>query len=291
LKPMDEDQQDKATTYATMMEHTRLVDVVKSIQICFDPHTQPTNIEDDRVLLEQYYEFEKMMDGCLAEEDIALNQMGQNQARSMWIVRMEIDPETLLDKNITMDDIHFAITNSHYGGDISCAFSDYNSDNLVFRIRVNSTLFGKNKKKGAAETLDQSDEIYLLKNFQDTLLNNIVLRGVNHIENVIARKIQNSVKKVEQMPAIKKGHYDVVEDKHMPLKKDDGKFVKHDIWVLDTTGTNMREALALDYVDPTRMLSNDIREIFDVLGIEAARQMIQHEMMEVIIMRPNDLQS
>jgi hypothetical protein len=29
-----------------------------------------------------------------------------------------------------------------------------------------------------AESLDQTDEIYLLKNFQDTLLNNIVLRGV-----------------------------------------------------------------------------------------------------------------
>jgi DNA-directed RNA polymerase II subunit RPB1 len=87
---------------------------------------------------------------------------------------------------------------------------------------------------------------------------------------------------VEQMPAIKKGVYDVAKDKEMPLKKDDGKFVKHDIWVLDTTGTNMLEAMALDYVDPTRMLSNDIREVFNVLGIEAARQMIQNEMMEVM---------
>jgi len=282
LNPIDEEDQDKATTYATMMEHTRLVDVVKSIQICFDPNTNTTNIVDDRLLLEQYYEFEKMIDGCLAEEDIALNNGTQMPHRSMWIIRMEMDSETLLDKNITMDDIHFAINNSHYGSDISCVFSDYNSDNLVFRIRVNSALFGKSKKKGVAETLDQSDEIYLLKNFQDTLLNNIVLRGVNNIENVIARKIQNSVKKVEQMPAIKKGQYDVASDNQMPLKKDDGKFVKHDIWVLDTTGTNMLEAMALDYVDPTRMISNDIREVFDVLGIEAARQMIQNEMMDVM---------
>jgi len=282
LKPMDEDDQDKATTYATMMEHTRLVDVVKTIQICFDPNYQTTNIEEDQLLLEQYYEFEKMMEGCLGDEDMELNQIGQTPQRSMWIVRMEMDAETLLDKNITMDDIHFAINNSQYGNEISCVFSDYNSDKLVFRIRVNSSLFGKNKKKGVAETLDQSDEIYLLKNFQDALLNNIVLRGVNKIENVIARKIQNSVKKVEQMPAIKKGLYDVTKDKEMPLKKDDGKYVKHDIWVLDTTGTNMLETMALDYVDPTRMISNDIREVFNVLGIEAARQMIQNEMMEVM---------
>ena len=32
---------------------------------------------------------------------------------------MEMDTETLLEKNITMDDIHFAINSSH-GDDISC---------------------------------------------------------------------------------------------------------------------------------------------------------------------------
>ena len=44
----------------------------------------------------------------------------------------------------------------------------------------------------------------------------------------------------------------------------------------------MLETLALDYVDPTRTMSNDIREVFNILGIEAARQMIYMEMMEVM---------
>ena len=113
-------------------------------------------------------------------------------------------------------------------------------------------------------------------------MNNIVLRGVNNIQNVTARKIQNSVKKVESLPIIKKGGYDVVKDKDLHIKKEDGKFVKNDIWVLDTTGTNLLEALALDYVDPSRTISNDIREEFNILGIEAARQMIYLEMMDVM---------
>jgi DNA-directed RNA polymerase II subunit RPB1 len=98
----------------------------------------------------------------------------------------------------------------------------------------------------------------MLKNFQDSLLNNIVLRGVNGIDNVIARKLQNNV------------------------LKEEGKYVKKDIWVLDTTGSNMLEILALDFIDPARTYSNDIREVFDVLGIEAARQMIYNEMSEVM---------
>ena len=278
LKPIDESNQDKATTYSTMIEYTRLVDVVRTVQICFEPNQDSTSIDEDTVLMEKFFEFEKMVTECIDADD----QTNAPNIKSKWIVRLELDPETLLDKNITTDDIHFAISNSQYGNDISCVYSDYNNDKLVFRIRVNSAILNKNKKKGVAETLDQSDDIYLLNNFQDALLNNIVLRGVSNITNVIARKIQNSVKKVESMPVIKKGMYSVVNEKDMPIKMEDGKYVKNDIWVLDTTGTNLLDALALDFIDPTRTSSNDIREIFNVLGIEAARYSIYQEMMEVM---------
>jgi DNA-directed RNA polymerase II subunit RPB1 len=254
LKTIDHTDKDKASNYATMMSHTRLVDVVKSIQICFDPNEQSTSITEDRQLMEQYYEFERIMNEC---NGTAMTPDDTPQ-RSKWLIRMEMDAETLLDKNITMDDIHFAVSNSHFAGDVSCVYSDYNSDKLVFRIRMSNNIFTKGKKRGVADTLDQSDEIYLLKNFQDSLLNNIVLRGINGIDNVLARKVQNMV------------------------IKEDGKYVTKDTWVLDTTGSNLLEALALDFIDPARTLSNDIREVFDVLGIEAARQMIFNELSEVM---------
>ena len=281
LKPVDEGDQEKATAYATMMEHTRLVDVTRNIKLCFEPSLEATTISEDQLLMEQYHEFEKMMSDCISPDDL-MDVENIRQSQSKWVVRLELDAEEMLDRNITMDDVHFAVTNSQFGNDISCVFSDYNSDKLVFRIRVNSNILSKNKKKGVAETLDQSDDIYLLNNFQDALMNNIVLRGVSNIENVIARKIQNSVKKVDDMPVIKKGQYSVANDKDMSIRKEDGKYVKSDIWVLDTTGTNLMAAFALDYIDATRTLSNDIREVYDVLGIEAARQMIMTEMMDVM---------
>jgi DNA-directed RNA polymerase II subunit RPB1 len=252
LKPMDEVNQEKATQYATMMEHTKLIDVIKSVQICFDPNDKTTTIVDDQLLMEQYYEFEEMIGECLGTQTDTLTQ------KSKWIIRLEISPETLLDTNITMDDIHFAITNSH-GNDISCVYSDYNSNNLIFRIRLNSNIFNKTKKqKGLPDTLDQSDEIYMLRNFQDNLLNNIVLRGVNGIRNVMPRKLQNSV------------------------VRDEGKYTRKDTWVLDTTGTNLMEVMGLDYIDVNRTYSNDIKEVFDVLGIEAARQIIYNEFVDVM---------
>jgi hypothetical protein len=58
--------------------------------------------------------------------------------------------------------------------------------------------------------------------------------------------------------------------------------VKQDIWVLYTIGTNMLDVLGLDYIDPNRTYSNDIIEIFNVLGMEAARQAIYNELADVI---------
>jgi DNA-directed RNA polymerase beta' subunit len=42
------------------------------------------------------------------------------------------------------------------------------------------------------------------------------------------------------------------------------------------------DALGLDYIDNRRTYSNDIKEVFDVLGIEAARQVIHNELVEVM---------
>lgn len=251
LKPADQYEKDRATNYCNMIQHTKLVDVVKSVEICFDPDDKNTKLIQDADLIEQFYEFEKLIEDCNGEEVAA------ETPKSKWIIRIEIDPETLLEKNITMDDVHYAINQSH-GSDVNCIFSDMNSSNLVFRIRLNSDIFNKGKKNGAAKSLDQSDAIYLLKNFQDNLLNNIVLRGVNGITNVNPRLLKNIV------------------------DKEDSKYVAKDTWILDTTGSNLIDLFALDFIDYTRTYSNDIREIYNCLGIEAARQNILNEFNEVM---------
>jgi len=252
LKPADQHDKDKATKLCVMIEHTKLVDVVKSIEICFDPNDRATKIHKDKEVIEQFYEFEELVAEC--NEGAAATDTVQ---QSKWIVRMEIDAETLLDKNITMDDINYAVTNSHRS-DVHCVFSDMNASNLVFRIRLNSSVFNKGKKKGAAESLDQSDEIHMLKTFQDNILNNIVLRGVSGIRNVNPRMIKDGV------------------------VKEESKYVRKDTWVLDTTGTNLMDLFMLDFIDYTRTYSNDIREIHNMLGIEAARQNILNEFVEVM---------
>jgi DNA-directed RNA polymerase beta' subunit len=252
LRPDDEEDRQKAQTIMYTLEYTKLVDIVDSIEICFEPRDDTTTSTtfDDNDLLKQFHLFEEMVAECSG------NPSG-NKEYSKWLLRMEMNAEAMLEKNITMDDINFTLKNG-YGNDIYCIFSDYNSDNLVFRIRMANITSPQSKFKSNIDPLDQYDQIYKLKNFQEQLLNNTIIRGVKKINKVILRKIKDNV--TEQS----------------------GTFKKKEIWVIDTIGTNLLDILALDYIDNMRTFSNDIMEIYNVLGIEAARQTIYNELAEVL---------
>ena len=284
------------------IELTILKEIVDSVEICFDPDDMSTLIEQDKDIMSQYFEFEKMVDECMSStteqmnkslaasavlagslEESAAAAQGLGGAAAMsavagatvapqpeasatgsapnekskWIIRMTMDREAMLDRKISMDDVHFALK-TIYIDEVTCMYADYNSDNLVFRLRLNNIITNSKKKNTNSLSLDQSDQIYILKNFQDNMLNNIVLRGVKGLSKVLLRKITDSVVKI------------------------DSAYTKKETWVLDTTGTNLITALSLDYIDVTRTISNDIQEIYRVLGIEAARVAILTELSEVM---------
>ena len=106
-----------------------------------------------------------------------------------------------------------------------------NSDELIMRIRLDKSLTNRKSK-----SLDQADEIYQLKNIQENILNNTILRGIKGIQKVIIRKVPNRV-----------------------INKN-GNYVSEPGWVLDTIGTNLMGVLGLDNIDITRTFSNNIKE-------------------------------
>jgi DNA-directed RNA polymerase II subunit RPB1 len=64
LKPEDEKQKEKAQTIMYMLEHTRLEEIVKSIEVCFDPDDLNTLISEDKDTIQQYRAFENMVSEC-----------------------------------------------------------------------------------------------------------------------------------------------------------------------------------------------------------------------------------
>jgi len=242
LHPEDELDRGKATQIMYSIENTKLIDIVKETQICFDPNEESSIVDQDNEFISRYNSFENLIDNCRGIEKTS----NDENEKSKWVIRIVMNPETMLEKNITMDDVYYTI-NSVYSNEISCTFSDYNYNNLVFRIRMN-----KKDTKKKPESLDQSDDIYILKNFQENLLNNIVLRGIKKINKVILRKV-------------------------LGINNDNKSG-----WILDSVGSNLMDVLALDYIDFTDTVTNNIIEMYNVLGIEAARQSIYNELSDVI---------
>lgn len=284
LKPNDELSSDRAEGVSLLIGYMKLSEIVKGVKIMFDPRDDV--IPEDNLLIKRYLEFEQQIMDCNQADPLTQPQDSPNPAaieptenttkkrgkkaaaqktqaeieenKSKWVIRLEFDAETMLNKNITMDDVYFVLSRQ-YSDKISCIYSDYNASNLIFRIRLDNDMFSEaGKKKSGAKSLDRMDDIYILKNFQTQLLNNTVLRGIPGIVNVIPRELRDTV------------------------AKEDGKYVKKNTWILDTTGSNLLEVCGLDFIDPYRTYSNNVREVAEVLGMEAAVQVLTMEMSEVL---------
>ena len=251
LRDTDKYERLKAQSVMYSIEHSNLSSVVDSVEIRFDPDDLNTLVEEDKELIENYYYYESLISDSGAEN------ASLPKEKSKWVFRIKLDENKMFEKNITMDDIHFSLKNV-YQDEVSCVYSDYNDSNLIFRVRMNNLLKKEKLKKDSKKSIDQSDELYLLKNFQDSMLNNVVLKGIKGINKVIIRKILDEV----------------------VLNED--KYETKESWVLDTVGSNLIDILGLDYVDVNKTFTNSIVEMYKVLGIEAARQAIYNEFIEVI---------
>ena len=254
----------KAFEIASTIEHTRLEDIVYKAEIFYEPDDKNSLISEDDTLMKEFIEFEDILRECYDEEKVEISpdtsiESPSSNEENNWIIRIEMDETVMFDMNITNEDIHYTLK-TLYDKHVSCFYSDYNADGkIIFRIRppTRSTHPLSLKKNNA---FTQEDYVYYVKTFMEKLLNETVIRGVKKIEKVNLRKIQNY--KV----------YDMIN----------GNYKKENIYVLDTIGTNLIDVLALDNIDTNNTSSNDIMEVYQVLGIEAARRCLFEEIIDVM---------
>jgi DNA-directed RNA polymerase II subunit RPB1 len=220
----------KVQEVANRMELTVLKDLVTSSSIYYDPNDKNTNIEDDDVFMDVYKVFNEI-------EPI------EEENDNKWVLRLELSRKQLMDKNISMEDIHHAIFSNY---EKIGYYSDDNAEKIIFRIRLNID----NKKN------DERDIEYI-KNFESNVLN-LVVKGIDKINKITLRQDIDNV-------AFENGEY--------KNKKQ---------WILDTDGTNLVSILSDTSVDSTRTYSNDLNEVHKTLGIDAARQLLFKEINEVI---------
>jgi len=138
-----------------------------------------------------------------------------------------------------------------------------NSKDLIGRISINCDI-DEEQKNGIQ---DQSDILSVIKNINEDIINNIPIKGITNITDVIVSELSKSK---------------VNDEKSIIHQKDSYTLETHTEKILVSDGINLVEVMNSPYVDYINTHSNDIIEIFNVLGIEAGRRLLMDEMVDVI---------
>ena len=246
------DKKEEARRVAQDLEFTLLQDLVTTTRIYYDPRDSATLLREDADWLAYLAAFETATrtPAAVAQQPdpthyaatttTTTTTAGEEElTQSPWILRFELDRERMFSKNITMDDIAFLLKKH---SEVSVLYTDYNATRLVFRIRPNG--FG----------LDSSmDDLNVLKALQNRILGTTAVRGIHGLRSVNYQKLA-----------------DTVEFR-------DGKYVPVEQYVLTSDGSNFIDVITHPDVDPTRVISSNVHDMFENLGIEATRATLQKE--------------
>ena len=233
----------KISSIKNQLEFILLKDIVISSSIYYDPKNSEneTVIDDDKELLKIYKEFSD-----IDNEDDEIK-------TSPWIIRMVFDKRLMMEKGIVMEDIFIKLM--LYDTDkLVFKYTDDNSKQLIGRI----SLIVDENPNNVNGIQDQTDIISIFKNVNEDLLNNIVIKGIENITDIVISENKNS---------IIKENYD---------------FEYKEKFILESDGVNIEKILNNKYVDPYQTFSNDIIEMFEMFGIEAARNILFDEIVDVV---------
>ena len=226
----------------------RFKDVVSRSRIYFDPAETigaPSHIESDSLFLDLYSRFDALNRGAGARE------------MSPWVLRLEFDRQKMLDRGLTMIDIDRAIL-SFYGDDrMSCIFTDDNASEVAMRVRLTMTGPAADASTGGGDDL-----LTEIKALEHNLLEVVPIRGVERID------------KVRPIETLKYQRFNPSTKTFEPFSE----------LMIETDGSNMMGVMNVPGVDAYRVTSNDVYEVFRTLGVEAARQKLYDEILEVLNM-------
>jgi len=213
---------------------------------------QKTTLRDITTSVRIYYDPNPLSENTSVQEDrdILLSYQkfsvtnGQ-MCTSPWIIRLELDRQEMAARNvIDMTLISAKIQNNKVIKAFECVHSDTNTpDKLVMRI-----VFAGDVVKN----------VLALRFIEEKLLDT-VLTGVDGVGRVYPREIKDELVYSEKV----------------------GGYVSGSQYVLDVEGTNLLDLSIVSNTDPFRSFSNDIHEILQVFGIEAARIALLREFKNV----------
>eukprot|EP01029_Cantina_marsupialis_P023652 TRINITY_DN594_c0_g2_i2.p1 TRINITY_DN594_c0_g2~~TRINITY_DN594_c0_g2_i2.p1 ORF type:complete len:1325 (-),score=524.46 TRINITY_DN594_c0_g2_i2:175-4149(-) len=170
-----------------------------------------------------------------------------------WVLRIVLNRAAVVARSLDPDRIKEVIMAKARLG-IVVRHPDMGTEgDFVFRIRLQRALYDESSDETKLRIVDE------MRRMLETL-SDLTLSGVDAIKDVFLRNNESSV-------------FSYSENKSMEQQSE---------WVLITDGCNLKDVMVEPDIDHTRVLSNSIREVAAVLGIEACRKCLQEELRQVL---------
>ena len=237
-----------SAAFGAALQYTLLNRVVLTSSVQLDSDMWATTIVEDRPFVDAYSMLYRECRSTTTPPPVY----------TKWLIRFVLDREVLA--SIHLDVQHVASALQAYMGDtaqIMC--SEVNMLNWCIRLRIDDLDALLSDTDGGIDEEERSQLEYAsLKTIHDFLLDNMPVHGVPGLGRVMVHQ-----QDVAQVGA-------------------DEQLVRVKEWMADTDGTNLRALLGVQFVDKCRTISNDIHEVLDVLGIEAAQHVLMDEIRAVL---------
>lgn len=186
---------------------------------------------------------------------------------SGMVLRFQFSQSMMVQRGLIPSDIVIAVRQL-VGSLCDIIHSEVNHPVWFMRIRI---LDMEKMAIQLQQTLKPSLERTLNQELMSLLQSNVYLGGIINVRSCSCRKVITDTKNVLSVAEQKdrKEHIEPNVDSNSE-------------WVIDTLGSNLQQIWTLPYVDWQRTISNDPREINELLGMEAAVAVLFTELISVM---------
>ena len=239
---------DMADKIASYVKYTTIADIRKRVDIYYDPTPFKKDgfMEKDHVF-NMFYKHNPTKNSCQPE----INSLP-------WLMRIELDKEKMMDKEITLLDIKSKFCNNWERRYVDLKGVRKEEKQLLEKVTQCAILSNNENDKFPIIHIrfDMKDfNFSTVTGFLDVFVETFKLKGIEGIESI------NSV----------------TPERILDFNNDNQEKQELKQHVIYTSGINIEEIRYINGIDLNKTLCNDVIEVYQKYGIEAARALLLYE--------------
>lgn len=218
-------------------------DLVSKVEILYDSNEEKSIVPEDQPFINAYYKY-YLNNGIFDKDN--------------WIIRFELNKVALRENNIDLGYVQYIFDkNETLMTYLSFIFSDINSEKVICRAKL---------------TDKSADPVALFDMIEQEIMS-IKIKGIKNITKTSINIEQRDI-------VTEKGCIISKYNSEIYSKIECSTVLSHN-YIIETEGSNLEDILTHPYVNTYKTTSNNIHEIYEIYGIEGARQVIINEINSV----------